>query len=135
MTDPINKSLDLAPIPKANTEMVVYDGASVDQAGEDVDAARDGLYDALSMSQQAVQDMITISQQSQHPKAYEVLNQAIKTMADISMGIADLQLKKQRIYKQLENDREPSTTVNNLFVGSTAELQQMIEDMMNDRNG
>lgn len=135
MTDAINNSLDLAPMTKANNDIVVYNAPSTDQAGEDVDTARDGLHEALMMSQQAVQDMITISQQSQHPKAYEVLNQTIKTMADISMGIADLQLKKQRIYKQLENDREPSTTVNNLFVGSTAELQQMIEDMMNDRNG
>lgn len=135
MSDAINNSLDLAPITKANTDVVVYEESATDQAGQDIDTARDGLHDALSMSQQAVQDMITISQQSQHPKAYEVLNQAIKTMADISMGIADLQLKKQRIYKQLESDREPSTTVNNLFVGSTAELQQMIEDMMNDRNG
>ena len=102
-----------------------------EQADDDVDQARTGLYDALSLSQQAVQDMLSIAQQSQHPKAYEILNSTIKTMADISMGIADLQLKKQRLNKGVAQPASEGGVTNNLFVGSTAELQQMIENMRN----
>jgi hypothetical protein len=116
----------------------VYDDENTDlpavqneQVDKDVDQARDGLYDALSKSHQAVEDMMSIAQQSQHPKAYEVLNQSIKTLADISMGLADLQLKRQRLNKGTVQPALDNQTVNNLFVGSTAELQQMIENMRN----
>ena len=52
-------------------------------------------------------------------------------MADISMGIADLQLKKQRLNKGTTQPQGEGNVTNNLFVGSTAELQKMLEDMKN----
>jgi len=132
MTNQINDALGLSYTPVVYEEEKETLPAVVDeQADGDVDTARTGLYDALSLSQQAVQDMLSIAQQSQHPKAYEVLNGAIKTMADISMGLADLQLKKQRLVKGTNQPAGESGVTNNLFVGSTAELQQMIESMRN----
>jgi len=132
MTRQIDDALGLNSLP------VVYDIESEnlpavhsEQVDSDVDRARDGLYDALEKSQSAVEDMISIAQQSQHPKAYEVLNTAIKTLADISMGLADLQLKKQRLNKGNMQPGAESGVTNNLFVGSTAELQQMLEDIKN----
>lgn len=134
MTKQLDDALGLNSLP------VVYDlevenlpAVHSEQSDADVDKARDGLYDALEKSQLAVEDMISIAQQSQHPKAYEVLNSAIKTLADISMGLADLQLKKQRLNKGTTGSGTPQDgqTVNNLFVGSTAELQQMIENAKN----
>ena len=132
MTKQLDDALGLNSVPvvyedeKENLPAVVNE-----QADGDVDAARDGLYDALSLSQQAVQDMLAIAQQSQHPKAYEILNSSIKTMADISMGLADLQLKKQRLNKGVHQPAGDGNVTNNLFVGSTAELQKMLEDMKN----
>ena len=73
--------------------------------------------------------MIQIAQQSQHPKAYEVLNSLIKTFADVSSGIADLQIKKQKLQGNQSNSDENKTVNNNLFVGSTAELQKMLQDL------
>jgi hypothetical protein len=132
MTRQIDDALGLNSLP------VVYDleaenlpAVHSEQADTDVDKARDGLYDALEKSQLAVEDMISIAQQSQHPKAYEVLNAAIKTLADISMGLADLQLKKQRLNKGNTQPGAEGGVTNNLFVGSTAELQQMLEDIKN----
>jgi hypothetical protein len=133
MTKQLDDALGLNSLP------VVYDDENTDlpavqneQADKDVGEARDGLYSALNMSQVAVQDMLSIAQQSQHPKAYEVLNTAIKTMADISMGLADLQLKKQRLNRgNMQPVVGEGGVTNNLFVGSTAELQQMIENMRN----
>ena len=132
MTKQLDDALGLNSVPmvyddeKENLPAVVSE-----QADDDVDQARSGLYDALSLSQQAVQDMLAIAQQSQHPTAYEILNSTIKTMADISMGIADLQLKKQRLNKGQNNTQGEGSVTNNLFVGSTAELQQMLEDIKN----
>jgi hypothetical protein len=132
MTKQLDDALGLSSVPaiyddeKENLPAVVSE-----QVDDDVDQARTGLYDALSLSQQAVQDMLAIAQQSQHPKAYEILNSTIKTMADISMGIADLQLKKQRLNKGTQQPQGDGNVTNNLFVGSTAELQQMLEDIKN----
>jgi hypothetical protein len=132
MSQQLDNALGLNSVP------VVYDDEKEnlpavvsEQTDDDVDQARTGLYDALSLSQQAVQDMLAIAQQSQHPKAYEILNSSIKTMADISMGLADLQLKKQRLNKGVVQPTSEGGVTNNLFVGSTAELQQMIENMRN----
>ncbi len=105
---------------------------SEEQVEEDVAEARENLGNAIELSQQAVQDMLNIAQQSQHPKAYEVLNSMIKTYADISMGLVDLQMKRQRLEGKKSGSSEQAQTVhNNLFVGSTAELQQMLEKMKN----
>ena len=132
MTNQINDALGLSYTPVVYEEEKETLPAVIDeQADGDVDTARTGLHDALSLSQQAVQDMLSIAQQSQHPKAYEVLNSAIKTLADISMGLADLQIKKQRLVKGTNQPAGEGGVTNNLFVGSTAELQQMIESMRN----
>jgi hypothetical protein len=99
------------------------------QQENDLDFARENLYDAVVKSQAAVEDMIQIAQQSQHPKAYEVLNSLIKTFADVSSGIADLQIKKQKLQGKPSDSDENKTVNNNLFVGSTAELQKMLQDL------
>lgn len=133
----MTKSLDDA-LGLNNLPTVVEDNSLVpitkdeDQVEADVDTARDNLHDAVSVAQTAVQDMLNIAQQSQHPKAYEALNSLIKTYADISMGLADLQVKKQRLNGKRGGESNDAQTVNNnLFVGSTAELQKMLEDMKN----
>lgn len=129
MSKAIDDALGLNPLP-----VVVEDNSIVpvvkdeEQVVEDVATARDNLHDAVSVAQVAVQDMLNIAQQSQHPKAYEALNSLIKTYADISMGLADLQVKKQRLQGK-KAPEETQTVNNNLFVGSTADLQKMLEDM------
>lgn len=133
MSDAINNALDLTPLPESNTSLAIVDESrELTTAETDVEDARDNLQNAVGLSQQAVQDMLNIAQQSQHPKAYEVLNSLIKTYADVSMGMVDLQLKKQRLDgKSKGGSDDPQTINNNLFVGSTADLQKMLDDMRN----
>lgn len=134
MTKSLDDALGLNTLP-----VVIEDTSNVpvvkdeEQVEADVGTARENLHDAVSVAQQAVQDMLSIAQQSQHPKAYEALNSLIKTYADISMGLADLQVKKQRLNGK-KGGEEPQTVNNNLFVGSTAELQKMLEDMKNNKS-
>ncbi len=136
MTKSLDDALGLSALPT-----VIEDNSIVpvvkdeEQVENDVGTARDNLHDAVSVAQVAVQDMLSIAQQSQHPKAYEALNSLIKTYADISMGLADLQVKKQRLQGKRGGEQPESQTVNNnLFVGSTAELQKMLEDMKKGNN-
>lgn len=135
MSRAIDDALGINPLPvivdeEENVNLPAVIGE--EQVEEDVAEARENLGNAIELSQQAVQDMLNIAQQSQHPKAYEVLNSMIKTYADISMGLVDLQMKRQRLEGKKGGSNDSAQTVhNNLFVGSTAELQQMLEKMKN----
>lgn len=135
MSQGLENALGLSPMPvvvDSNLPVVQTDGQAQADVDAEVESARTNLQDAISLSQQAVQDMLNIAQQSQHPKAYEVLNSMIKTYADISMGLVDLQAKKQRLTGQKPAAQEGSNvTNNNLFVGSTAEMLKILEDMKN----
>lgn len=123
MSDELRKALDLAPI--ENKSLTV---TSVNhEVEEDFDYARKNLYDVIGKSQEALEDMIDVARQSQHPRAYEVLNQMIKNVADISKDLLDLQKKKKDLIKP-ELQEGPQTVNNNLFVGTTADLNKMIEE-------
>jgi hypothetical protein len=135
MTKYLDNALGLNPMVQfddhqANVVTVVQ--TDNEQVDADIEKVHENLNNAIDLSQTAVQDMLSIAQQSQHPKAYEVLNAMIKTYADISMGLVDLQAKKAKLVaKKPEGEGQ---TINNLFVGSTAELQQMLENMKNKDN-
>lgn len=131
MTDAINKALDLVPYEEQKTNLVNVEEID-EQVDGDIEYARRNLYDVVTAASEAVDDMVAIARQSQHPKAYEVLNSVLKTKADVAMNIADLQMKKQRLRAQQNSGGQSpdgQTINNNLFVGSTAELQQMLSDM------
>lgn len=137
MSKKLEKVLGLNPLPmiieeEKDPEDIIPQDQKIE---EDVDDARTNLHDAVSIAQQAIQDMLNIAQQSQHPKAYETLNSLLKTYSDISMNLAELHIKKQRLdMKKPGGEPEGSQSVtNNLFVGSTAELQQMLENMRNNK--
>lgn len=94
-----------------------------EQSQFDCDTARDGLYEAFAKSQMAVQELTSIALQSQNAKAYEALNNAIKTLSDISMNLAELQLKKQRLDGK---NPDAGKTVNNNLIMTTEELLKKI---------
>ena len=101
-----------------------------EQTENDLEYARDNLYDVAEKGKDALYDLIDIARQSQHPKAYEALNQVLKTLIDVNTNIVDLQIKKQKLERVKSNDVTQQIT-NNLFVGSTADLQQMLASMNN----
>ena len=124
MSNELRKALDLAPVERVVENQVDH---NTQQVEDDFDYARKNLYDVIGKSQEALEDMIDVARQSQHPRAYEVLNQMIKNVADISKDLLDLQKKKKDLVKQEIQDG-PQTVNNNLFVGTTADLNRMIEE-------
>ena len=129
MSDELRKALDLAPVERIS-EII---DPSTQQVEDDFDYARKNLYEVIGKSQEALEDMIDVARQSQHPRAYEVLNQMIKNVADISKDLLDLQKKKKDLIKR-EVQEGPQTVNNNLFVGTTADLNRMIEEAQAKKN-
>jgi hypothetical protein len=91
---------------------------------KDYEYSRGQLYSLISKGQEAVDGILEIAQESGHPRAFEVAGQLIKSVADTTDKLIDLQ-KKMR---DLDSPQKGPTTVNNsLFVGSTAELSKLIK--------
>lgn len=122
--DPIAQTLDLAPLdtllPSAQP-VQQYDSG---QVTDDFEYARGNMIAVIEKGQEALTNMLDVAGQSQHPRAYEVIATLVKTVADANKDLLELQKRK----KDLTGIGPAPTTVNNnLFVGSTAELQQLIK--------
>ena len=130
--DKLDKILGIQPADgTTRTDIVVTKDDIKEKIDSDFTYAREQIYNVLVKSQEAVEDMVDIARQSQHPKSYEVLNGMLKTLADVATNLVDLQKKQQEIMKMsgTQPNDQPQTINNNLFVGSTSELQKMIGQM------
>ena len=99
-------------------------------AKNDFEAARANLYEAIQTGQEAMDKLLEIASQSQHPRAFEVLAKLIDTNVAANEKLLQLQSKIREIDAADAPMSERAQTINNnLFVGSTAELQKMIQNM------
>ena len=104
---------------------------SDENAKNDFEYSRQIYHDLLAKGTDALDDMMEVARMSEHPRAFEVLSTMMKSIADINGDLMDLHKKKKDFYKSEDkNPQLPNGTVNNnLFVGSTTELQRMLQDM------
>ena len=105
-----------------------------DKIKSDYDYSRETYYDLIEKGREGLEDMIHVARESEHPRAYEVVSTIMKTLVDANKDLVSMSAKKQ----ESEEDKGPSEkamTNNNLFVGSTAELQQLLKDMRNNDAG
>lgn len=131
--DSIGKALNLAPV--NNTDDVIRDLVAVahdDSALNDFNMARSNIHEVIQNNSHAIEKLSQIADQSQHPRAFEVLATLMKVQLDANKDLLDLQKKIREIQTVDEpHSEEAKSVTNNLFVGSTAELQKMIENMKN----
>ena len=90
----------------------------------DYNYARENYYNLIERNQDAVEEMLEIAKQSEHPRAFEVVGQLIKSGLDANKEL--MSLHKTR--KELSIEKGGGVNVNNaVFVGSTAELQKLLK--------
>ena len=96
---------------------------------EDVDAdykyQRENFYNLVERGQDAIEGILEIAKESEHPRTYEVAGNLIKQVAEVTEKLGELQEKMKRL-KEVPNSA-PKNVTNALFVGSTAELQKMLK--------
>ena len=98
----------------------------VDEVKKDYDYTRGNLYSLIEKGQEAINGIMEVAGESASPRAYEVAGQLIKSVADTTDKLMDLQKK----VKEVEEDTNKTTnnvTNNALFVGSTSELSKMLK--------
>ena len=90
----------------------------------DYNYARENYYNLIERNQDAVEEMLEIAKQSEHPRAFEVVGQLIKSGLDANKELMALHKTK----KELSIEKGPSQVTNQaVFVGSTAELQKLLK--------
>ena len=93
----------------------------------DFEYARQTYHDILAKGSSALEDMMEVARATEHPRAFEVLSTMMKTLADVNGNLLDLHKKKKDIRRKEDKlALPPANTTNNLFVGSTTELQRML---------
>ena len=97
-----------------------------DTQEQDFEYSRQIYHDILAKGSEAMEEMMEVARSTEHPRAFEVLATTMKTLADVNSSLLDLHKKKKEISKKDEPKEIAGTTNNNLFVGSTAELQKML---------
>jgi len=121
--DSISQALDLTPLPLPSTTAVTV---SADQIDNDFEYARGNMIATIEKGNEALTGILDVVGMGQHPRAYEVAANLVKTMMEANRELLDLQKKKKEIEK-IENKNNPQTVNNNLFVGSTAELLKALK--------
>lgn len=119
--DKIAQSLDLEPMEQQPVEVVPEVIPSNVQ--DDFDFARANMVNIIEKGQEALNDILSVAQQSQQPRSFEVVSDLIRTIAQTNKDL--LELSKQK--KEIEKTDGPKTVNNNLFVGSTSELLKMLK--------
>lgn len=97
---------------------------SSSQVTTDFEFARGNLINTIMKGSEALDGILDVANISQHPRGYEVVATLINSLTAANKDLLELSKRK----KELEAEKSPTTINNNLFVGSTAELQKLIKN-------
>jgi hypothetical protein len=132
MNDEIGKSLGLEPLDDVVEGKVVQrtEVPTDDKMNKDYEYARSNFYNVIESGTEALEQMLDVAKASEHPRAYEVVSTIMKTLVDANKDLVKMSTDKLKVEGESSTDSSQNpTTNNNLFVGSTNELQQLIKDM------
>ena len=122
--DEIDEFLDVEPIDTSKQNKIEKVEKKEDST-LDYEYSRGNLYSLIEKGQEALNGILEVAQGSDHPRAYEVAGQIIKSVGDTTDKLIDLQSKMKELNKE-EKD-SPKTVNNALFVGSTSELSKLLK--------
>lgn len=128
--DPLAKALNINPLEKTDMIKSIMAEAHNDSASVDFETARSNILSIIENGNEAIFKLSEIASQSQHPRAFEVLAKLMDSALNANKELLELQSKIREINAVDTPISEKAQSItNNLFVGSTAELQKVIENM------
>jgi|TARA_B100001094_G_C18194940_1_gene810078 hypothetical protein len=127
ISDSLNTETDIIDITPKESEIIpVVSDERIEQSKKDYEYTRGNLYSLIEKGQESLNGIMELAQESDSPRAYEVAGQIIKSVADTTDKLIDLQKKMKELNKD-EDSGPKSITNNSLFVGSTAELAKFLK--------
>ncbi len=128
----LNIENDIVETDKRSSEIEVI-SEKPNEIQKDYEYTRANLYSLIEKGQETLNGIMELAGESASPRAYEVAGQIIKSVADTTDKLMELQKKVKEVDE--ESVRKPNTVTNNaLFVGSTSELSKMLKDGFLDKN-
>ena len=132
--DPIDKALDIeSSIVESQPIKPVPPKQEKDDIKKDYEYSRANLYSLIEKGQEAINGIMELAGESASPRAYEVAGQLIKSVADSTDKLMDLQ-KKMKDMDEENTKTQNNVTNNALFVGSTSELSKLLKQGILNNN-
>jgi len=129
LNDNLSEIFDIEPLETTSTpvatqvtEVVVGDEVETDAA-----LARKNIKSLLDKGNGAIDNLLLVAQESEHPRAYEVAANFIKTLSDLNKDLLEIQKQKQNL-RPVEINNQSINVEKAVFVGSTAELLKQIRE-------
>ena len=110
--------------PKPSTLTIKRDD-KLDDVDSDYKYQRENFYNLIERGQDAIDGILEVARQSDHPRSYEVAGNLISQVAEVTEKLSRLQSSMKRL-KEVPNNA-PKNVTNALYVGSTAELQKLLK--------
>jgi curli biogenesis system outer membrane secretion channel CsgG len=131
--DNLSQVFNMEPIERLTGEIVDASTGEILESADskiesDYDKTRANLLELLTKGQQALTHALEVAKSSEHPRAFEVVGNLMKQVADINTQLMDLHQQKQKLDAPKEAAAK-NVTNNAIFVGSTSELNKLIEKM------
>ena len=123
--------VDITPVPYVDEKLVAKKKESEkkpkkDDRTKDYEYARGNFYSIVEKGQEALNGALELAQETESARAYEVAGQLIKSVADATDKLLDLQ-KKLKDVEEESQSKGPTNVTNALFVGSTADLAKLLK--------
>ena len=128
LNENLSELFDVEPIkkePKVETLPVVVEYA--DPVNADAEFARDNIRELVTQGNQAVNELMLIARDGQHPRAFEVLSGLMKNLADMNKDLLEIQKRKKDLAPKAESQNNLNID-KAVFVGSTAQLVKMLKN-------
>jgi hypothetical protein len=137
----LNKNLseifDVNPLEVQQSQSVIPAPEELsDDAQEDFAFARSNIRNLIRQGTGAVDNILEVARESEHPRAYEVVSTLIKTMADMNKDLLDIQKKKKELVgtNTKNQDNQTINVDKAVFVGSTTDLIKQMKEKKNGNN-
>lgn len=105
-----------------------------DDIDDDYEFARSKYYNLADKGDEAIELMMELARESEHPRAFEVLSNMMKQNAEIADRLMELQKKKKEVRLKDAKALPNKMTQNNVYVGSSTDLQRMLLKKMEEQN-
>ncbi len=130
----LNETFDVEPSDSESSKIQKIEDISstVEDIKKDYEYTRGNLYSIIEKGQEANDSVLELAQETEQPRAYEVLGQLIKNVSDTTDKLMELQKKLKDVEEESGKNKGPSTVNNALFVGSTAELSKLLKNGLKD---
>jgi hypothetical protein len=116
------------PVVPSESDIVMVPAPTDHTVETDATYARENIRNLIKVSGPALSNLMSVATESQHPRAYEVVTQLLKTISDLNKDLMDVHEKEQKLTGNTADLKSGGIHVKNaVFVGTTKELHEQLK--------